>query len=225
MAEGNGRMSGENNEDVAYDAAVKTAEQIEAKQQHSNGKVDNLCTLESGVVIRVKPVNPLLIEGAGRNVPEPEVPMSYLKDEEKYIPNYDNPQYIKAVAQWRYDQQMAVIDTGYLMGTEIVSVPDGIDKPEDDTWMEHLVFLGIIDPVQVQSSRFARYLAWLKYYAITSDEDFPKLTNAVMRTAGVQEGDVQDAVATFPNRKARRANSKSRTPSHDKNGNNLRIVD
>lgn len=198
-------MSGPNLEDAAYDAAVKTATQIDASL---NG--DNVVTLASGVQLRIKPVNPLLIQTAGRNIQEPDVPKVYLKDDDKWIPNYADPEYIKNMKKYAVDQQMAVIDVGYLMGTEVVHVPEGISKIEDDDWIDHLEFLGIIDREQVTSNKHARYLAWLKYYAITTDEDFPKLTFATMKTIGVQEGDVQEAVATFPNRKERRAN-KSRS--------------
>lgn len=161
-------------------------------------------TLNNGVVLRIKYVPPFLIQRAATAIPRPEVPQVYLEDKDRTEANPDDPRYHEALQLW--EAKTIEIGTNVLLtaGTEIVSVPPGVERPESDEWLSLLSFFGIEIN---RDSPFERYLAWLSCYAITDESDLVKLVQATSRRTGVAEEDAEKALGSFRNRAIRRASN------------------
>lgn len=177
----------QNHRDLAAEAAVQAA------QERDTAVVDTI-TLSNGIVFRCKPVPPYVVRSAGKNVPKPEPPMLEREDRGRSEPNLSDPEYLQAYSDWLNLLSEASLDAFLLLGTEIVELPEGVARPEEDTWLPNLEFLGV--EVDASSER-ARYLSWLRYYAITSTSDLMLLTSTIAKKSGVREGDVNSALDSF----------------------------
>lgn len=92
-----------------------------------------------------------------------------------------------------------ISDVLILLGTKVDFIPEGIDHPKDNKWIETLEVLGFS---LNRRSEPARYLAWVKHVAIQDKEDWELITENVGRMAGVTEADVQRAQSSFPPKKS-----------------------
>jgi hypothetical protein len=154
----------------------------------------------NGIVFKLKSVAPLLIMDAQRNFTEPQPPKirNFEKGDGDDAPLEDNPndpKYQRELNEYRR-QLGEIANAIYLIrGTEIVSIPDDIDKPDDEDWtMEVQDFAGITVPKVGRR----RYFCWIKYVALESMADFQGLMNKLTTLGGVTvERDVIDAEQSF----------------------------
>lgn len=192
-------------------AAVGAAEALSGAK-----RVDEL-RLGNGVLLRIKPVPPLAMRTAALAVPQPQPPRVWIatKGTDKNDPNDrgweanpDDPDYRIAVQQWMTDSDEAALRVALILGTEIIEVPDGIVGPDSDDWIAQIdgVFAasGVTGPPLRREPEAARYLDWLRYYAIPSDEDLFLLTRVLLTTTVVTEEALRDALAAFRNLQTRR---------------------
>lgn len=150
--------------------------------------------LRNGIVLKLSPVPPLAIREAAILTPPPRVPMWISPDKEREEPNPNDPDYLAALDRYSAEQSFRVADTIHLLGTAIEHVPDGIDRPEDDGWIDRLDSLGIkVD----RDNPHKRYLSWLRLYAYSSKVDISMVTALTTRLSGVTEEEVQRAAASF----------------------------
>ncbi len=151
-------------------------------------------TLANGVVIRCKPVSVMTLRYASTSVPRPKPPVIRNKDKDRDEEWEGDPAYQQALMDW----ENKVGDTGtnvmLLLGTEIESVPDNVEKVGDDGWVELLQATGM--DVNV-SSEPARYLSWLRFYAITTPQDLLMITANIAEKSGVLDKDVQASLESF----------------------------
>lgn len=170
------------------DAAVKAAEEAERPE------IDTV-RLSSGIVLKVKPVPPYLVRQAAKNVVRPQPPKIKLReDRDIEEENPDDPEYQEALGRHVVQAAEAASDLMLMAGTELVSLSDGQVPPESDEWLELVQFVG----VEVDwDSKFARYLAWVKFYAIMRESDLALLLAAVGRGIGLSEKEVDQAVDSF----------------------------
>lgn len=177
-----------------YDVKIGEALQvIEAKELTEDKQI----TLTTGVVLRLKKVNVLRINAINDQFKYPEVPKVYDENKGREIRNPDHPDYVRACQEMDAQRSMALIDAIAALGTEVVSVPDNIQKPEDNGWVEECEVLNI--PVK-KDSPLARYMAWIKYVAILDTADFMKIANEFGMMMGTSEGLVASTIQTnFPN--------------------------
>lgn len=155
---------------------------------------------ESGVVLKLKKVNGLIISELGRKIKEPRVPKVYIEDKGREEENPNDPDYLEALQDVAHQRAMLTIDTYYALGTEPKSIPENIKAIEDTDWSEDLAVIGL----EVPTSGRGRYLAWLKYYILTQEEALGSLLIKCTRySGGVTEEDVEAATATFRNNAAR----------------------
>jgi len=181
----------------ALDAAVSAAADGVGKSS------PNLLTLGTGVVLRVKPVSPLLIRRAAASIPEPEVPQLFLEDKGREEANPDDPEYKRALQKYSEEVEEASTLLMLAAGTEVVEVPEEMESPEGETWLsqveEIMSFTGAeFDPKRDRlDTRIGRYLVWLQYYAIRSLQDLVKLLSTLAELSGVSEEAVAKAVSSF----------------------------
>ena len=147
----------------------------------------------------------LLIRQAAANLPEPQVPRTYIEELGREEENPEDPDYLAACEE--HDGRTFEVTSNMFLavGTSILEVPDGVDKPDDDGWLQVLEAVGI--PIDT-STPARRYLAWLQYYALAEQSDLLLLIGAVAARSGVQEGAVQVAAKSFRSGKRRGASRK-----------------
>ncbi len=166
-------------------------------------------TLNCGVVLRFKPVPSLAIREAAMRIEAPTVPVIHVEDKGRDEENPNDPAYLKAVAEFEAARAMVANDVILLLGNEVESVPEGVAAVQDQSWIEDLHALGIEFDTE---NRAARKLAWLKFYVLRTDEDSVKALMGPMRSAGVSEVDVAQAMASFRDLQKRAADNGAELP-------------
>lgn len=179
-------------------------------------------TLSCGVVLKFKPVPSLAIREAAMRIQVPEVPKVLMEDKGREEENPNDPDYLLAVAEHKAAVALVANNVILILGTEIGHVPDGMARPEEDGWLDEMQVLGIEFDTE---SRSARKLAWLKFYAIRTDEDTVKALMGPMRSAGVSEVDVASAIDSFRSDEARPASDGSDGPQDGGDGADVREPD
>lgn len=178
---------------------------IDEVEAQATKKEGNLITLSSGVVLKVRPVPPMILAKIDQKFPDPPMPMVRDEDRGRDIPNPQDPNYLNAVERNSNDKGSAIIDVLAGLGTLPVSVPEGMYTYDQDDWIEPLEFVGIEVPIKGTG----RYLAWLKYYVIRSGEDLALIAKRSAKSLGVPEEAVADAIAGFQDQQERRTDSGS----------------
>jgi hypothetical protein len=154
----------------------------------------------NGIVFKLKPVAPLLVLDAQKQIIEPKPPKlkNYAKGEDDDAPleeNPNDPEFLRAHSEYR--QKVGEVSNAIFLtrGTEVISVPDDVDKLDDEDWaLEVEEFTDI----KVPKVGRRRYYCWLKYVALTSMIDFQSLLNKLSALGGVTlESDVADAETSF----------------------------
>lgn len=154
----------------------------------------------NGITFKLKPVAPLLILDAQRRLVEPAPPKipNFDKGEGDEAPLEENPSdptYVRALAEYRAKVGEITNAIFLTRGTEVVNVPDGIDKVDDVEWAEEVEEFA---ELKVPAVGRRRYYCWLKYVALTSMDDFQGLLNKLTTLGGVTlERDVQAAEDSF----------------------------
>lgn len=159
----------------------------------------HLTVLSSGVVLRHKRVPPMILAKVDEKFADPPVPTLWDSEKERNFPNPDDPDYHKKLERVRMDRGTAMIDILIGMGTEIEFIPDHIQHPDEEEWVENLAFVSI----DVPKLRLGRYLAWVKYYAAEAAEDIQNLAKKGSSALGVTEEDVAEAIANFQSHEER----------------------
>lgn len=165
------------------------------------GSGENLFELQNGVVLELKPVPPIAIREAAIKHPPPKVPVVFIEDKGREEENPNDPAYMREVQRYVLEQLYRVTDVIMLLGTSIRHVPEGVQRPEDEEWVSMLEALAIDLPPF--NNKYARYLSWLRLYAITSEIESGYILGRVTALSGVTEVEVQRAAAAFRDRSGR----------------------
>lgn len=181
-------MTEENRESTKE--SVARIEQAEKRQDESLQEL----VLSTGVVLRVSKVNPVLLSdiAAESLKHRPKAPIVFIESLGREEENLDDPDYTEAVTQWQATVLLDINNAYVLKGTEVISVPDGMDSPDNEDWLDEMRILN--RPV---GTKRQRYLAWIKYVAAVDAEDTTAIVREVGRLSGVSEAEVQEAVEGF----------------------------
>jgi hypothetical protein len=155
--------------------------------------MENLLKLKSGVVLKLKPVALQAIWDAMAKIEMPKVPVEFIESKGRTEENPMHPDYIAAMEKYDGDRTTAAQDVMWAMGTELMEVPEGFQRPEDEWWSEKVEFLGI----EVSDKKARRYLQWLRYWAITDIEDISNFNIEMARVSGTSEEDVAKMAESF----------------------------
>lgn len=153
-------------------------------------------TLSNGVQLYMKAVPPLAMRQASIQIPEPVVPI-VLTEDGREIPNPNDPEYTRNVLHYLTLQAARLADVMILLGSSLKEVPEGIEKPTDTNWQEMLKIAGIpLSELDLQDS-YHVYLAWLRFYALPTEEDIANLIQGITALSGVTENEVVRAARAF----------------------------
>lgn len=167
---------------------------LDGADTHSNDRPDQY-TSKNGIVFRLKPVPPLLIVDAQKVHKEPKPPKVLIEDKGTQEENPNDPEYQRQLAEHR--ATIAEISNAVILtrGSEVLSVPDGLDKPSDPDWAEDVHDL---TGIEVPEKGRRRYFCWMKYVALSSMDDFQEIVQRISRLGGItMEVDVAEAEARF----------------------------
>jgi hypothetical protein len=164
-----------------------------------NGNRD-LFTASNGVKLRLVKVPRFVINDLAKDIKEPPVPQVFNEDKQRWEDNPLDPAYEEARKKFLNDVGELSVKIYFSLGTSLVS-DNGLQGPEDDDWADALEEVGLTIPPKDKKRK--RYLAWLKYYAL-SDEDQTNLMSAVMEFSGAtSEKKVAEAEESFQGEPAR----------------------
>jgi hypothetical protein len=180
----------------------------------------DILTLSNGIQLKLRKIPSLLLLSVSSAIEEPEIPQAFIEDDQRWEANPNDPDYLKALRLFKLKEREANIKFLLGRGTQLLSVPEGKQKPEDDGWLEELREYQDIpadNPTQ-------RYISWVRFYALEEDADLVKATVAVMRMTGVMEDEVATAIESFRSGTVRQANNGSSAPDSSTNGNNVPVA-
>jgi hypothetical protein len=150
-------------------------------------------TTKRGIVLELSAVSRYLVMDINSSMPLPKPPIVMIEEKGRSEENPNDPDYIEALRQANFKKGMAVSNAYLALGTKVVTLPDDIESVESEDWSDILTELGVKIPIKGR----ARYVAWLRYYAVPGD-DFEALITATMREGSVTtESDVKKAEDSF----------------------------
>jgi hypothetical protein len=194
---------------VQEEAVIEVIEQAEKTR-------DNTITLSSGVVLRGKQANPLVLIDVMAAYPRPKPPTYKSPTMGREMENPDDPDYRGRIKSWEAESSSATLNAMILLGTELVSVPNGfpgphptvrkkkvqekdadgktktvtVDEEIPPVWLDEYELLGL--PMRPQNQSW-RYLKWVLFKAVKDEKDLMKIRDVVGRLSGVSERSVESA--------------------------------
>lgn len=153
-------------------------------------------TLSTGVVLAILSVSPMAFGDLENKYPPPPVPKTYDEVKGREISNPLSAEYKKATTENENRKALAALDLAIVLGTRLLSIPDGMDGPDSEEWKDTLFAMGYSQ--ESIESKKARYLSWVKLSAASNNTDWNILSMTVMRRMGVPEQDVNAAMKSFP---------------------------
>lgn len=170
----------------------------EPKEKDSSEEPAREITLSNGIRLELKPVPPFLVRKAALGISRPVPPSVSVNDKGRTEPNPNDPDYQKALAE--YEEKTSDMGNRVMMivGTEILEpLPEGIQPPESNEWVELLRILEIEVPEGELGEPRQRKYAWLRYYALATAGDVIKVIGGLTRLSGIPEKEVDEAVRSF----------------------------
>lgn len=165
-------------------------------------------TLRSGIVLRFKAIPPVYLQTLNEQFILPPPPQVKIErgDDSYYEENPNDQAWARECAAIEGRQQRAVVNLMLGMGTEVVSVPEGRFKVDDDGWVAEVrradKFTGVETPLHLDDPDM-RYLSWLTFYALDNIDDMQLSGLIPQFLAGPTEGEIAQAVDAFRNPEGR----------------------
>lgn len=177
---------------MSDNSELKVAEAVDRATKEDN----DLIVLSTGVVLRGKKANPLILIKVMASFPRPKPPTWTHPNMGREMENPDDPDYQERLKAWEMEQSNATLNAMILLGTELEKTPKGFPRPEDDEWLEDYELLGV--PMRPDKSKW-RYLTWIMFKAVQDENDLIRIQEVVGRLSGVRDSTVRAAEA-FPGR-------------------------
>lgn len=166
---------------------------------HPSAPADlNEIKLMTGVVLKKKKFPIMLLNQVLIKFKYPPVPEYYDEERKRAVKNPSHEDYVRQKEEIDAERGLASIDVLIAFGTEIVSVPEGFSRPEDDDWINEIEAIETLGISVRRESYAARYLAWVKFKAIVDESEYGLIVNAVQSVVGVPGAEVAQAIDTFP---------------------------
>ncbi len=176
-------------------------------------------TVSTGVKFNVKKAPAMAFRAVVKawDARAPKVPTLFIEDKGRREENPNDPDYLKAVEKFQEDKGIALFDAAILLCTEVRFVPENIETYEGGEWLENLKLIGI----SPGNEKRDKYLAWVKYYAATNEDDMMLLNKSIARSNWVSEGDIPAAIAGFKSSQERATDRDISPERADRNGDNV----
>lgn len=153
-------------------------------------------TSSTGVKLKLKRFNRIVLVDAERRLPVPKVPEIWREDRKVYEDNPNHPDYIKAMTLYNRDLNNLAIDIAIIMGVEVKFIPPEMQEIEDVEWAQQIE--DAVPGMEIPASGNRRKLAWVKYYAIPDEVELTDLSIIAMTfDGGVVSQEVLKAADSF----------------------------
>ena len=205
-------------------AAKRSTEPVEIAERLADGRPlgpPETVALSQGIVLRLKAIPPELIREAASRVTKPPVPVVWIADKEREEENPHHPDYIEAMAVYERDVSEATSNVAIALGTECESVPEGYYSPDDDGWIADLEDAGIAVTEAQRTRRVARYLAWMRLYAMATAGDIALVILYTRMSYALLGSEVEHALAAFRGDARWRADRDAKAAEDGKDGDHV----
>lgn len=185
--------------------------------EESQKSAENTIQFSTGVILEILPVSPMLALKVSQKYKEPPVPTVRDMERGVDIPNPMDDVYIQEKEDIKMAQGQAILDVLIGLGTKVKVLPAGFFHPDDPAWSENIEIL-LDEPIDPRP--LLRYLAWVRYIACVTNEDFQELSERMYSQMGVSQAEVNTALSSpFPaNNSVQPANPGSALSSQHPNG-------
>lgn len=156
-------------------------------------------TLSNGIVLEIRRIPAQMMRRALTAVKRPQVPTVDVgggATEE----NPDDPDYQAAIEAFHNKRMEVITEVLKVAGTRVASVPEGIEGPDGDEWLEQARAIGLEPDV---SSPLKRYREWLDLCALEAQSDTVTVVAMTMMRYGLMEQEVVETMAWFRSRAQR----------------------
>lgn len=174
---------------------IKAAQAVDdAKREETNS-----ITLSTGVKLRAKKANPLVMIRVMAAFPRPKPPTWFNPTMGREMENPQDPDYMDKLQAYQMEMSSAMLSAMIMLGTELEELPKGFEGPHPITkkgetiwpeWIEEYSLLGI--PMHAQNESW-RYLTWVMFKAVEDENDLDKIKEVVGKLSGIREDAVQTA--------------------------------
>lgn len=158
-------------------------------------------TLSNGIVLECRPVQPLLLNAVTNELADPAPPIVFIESKGRDEPNPNDPDYLRRLEELAVVRERAVIDLVLYRGTRVTFIPDDVSAPDDKAWLDDLNVtrrIAGLPPLDIDfDDQASRYIAWLRFYALESGADFALAEALPLQLAGLNEGEVAEAINSF----------------------------
>jgi hypothetical protein len=103
--------------------------QVLNKIKNKDTEAENLIVLSSGVVLRGKKASSSVLIEVITSSKRPKPPVWRNEKMGRMMENPDDPDYIEQVQAYKYEQAGSLVTAMIMLGTEIYSVPEGMEGP------------------------------------------------------------------------------------------------
>lgn len=176
--------------DLALDTVLEIEERLNGNA-HEEALPDNCIRLHSGVILQIIGIAQdsyvAIINEYARHEPKPPVVMLKSKGREEANPN--DPAYIQNHNLWLAERDNALLNSIYVFGTRIWSIPDNVAGPDDASTIEDLELAGRL----VRNTPKGRFVSWLMHCIKLTKEEKSDIFKTAGRQIGVMEADVSEA--------------------------------
>lgn len=177
---------------VQYNKDIQQA--VVEVEEASTPTPAGVLVLSNGIKLKLKKIPLMRIQAVWNKFQYPKVPEVYDEDRDRYIKNPNSEEYLLAKQDVDEQRAAAIMDAIAALGADVLEVPEGISKIEDDEWIEECEVIGLfID----KTKRIARKLAWMKYVALADTSDVIKLNAEFGVSMGLNEEQIAQAVDSF----------------------------
>lgn len=169
------------------DTETIVAEAVDGLSAESN----HILRLSSGVTLRGKQAPPLALIKVMSAFSQPKIPTYFNQTMGREIENPDDPTYKTDLQAYQTSLTNAMSNALILLGTELVDVPKKFPRPEDDAWLDEYneINIGAGKP----ENKSWRYLTWVIFKAVLTNDDMDMIQKEVGRLSGVPESAVKSA--------------------------------
>lgn len=178
-------------------------------------------TLSNGIVLKIKSVPPFLYQAVQNEFKPPNPPKVMIEEKGREEENPNDPEYLRLLLELDEQQSLAINNLFLAYGTEILSVPEGYYRPEEDGWIAKVEFAQNITGKNIHIDRddeIQRYLNWLRYYALETGGDIALATRLPMELGGIREGEVEEVMESFRSLPERRTDPQDSAEQGNSNG-------
>lgn len=156
--------------------------------------------LSNGILLKIKPVPPLLANAITEAFKDPDPPKVYLEEKGRDEENPNDPNYLRELEEINEKRNRAINNLYLGIGTECVHVPDGYYRPEQEEWLDQVKFAARVAGTPLDfdfTDAVERYLCWLRFYALENGDDATVAHRLPMVLGGISEAEVEQAIDSF----------------------------